>query len=598
MTLIPHSLTRMPPSRSGSQPWWKSTVVYQVYPASYLDTTSTGTGDIPGLISSLDYIHNDVGADTIWLSPMYASPLVDMGYDISDFEAVDPRFGTMSDMDELIEQCHSRGMKLILDLVINHTSDQHKWFHESKKSQDNEYADWYIWKRPKYDQNGQRQPPNNWGCFFGGSAWEYIPERDEYYLHLYCPEQPDLNWENPVTRKAVYDSAIEFWLKRGIDGFRVDTVNLYSKDQRYLDAKGFDNGDEYPKPIEWVVHGPRIHEFLKEINDKVLSKYGDVMMVGECGLADQKETLRYISAASNELNMILDFDICLLGKRGLVQKHEIQSWALPDFKEAVLKTQRIISETDGWPTCFAENHDLPRSIPTYVTDDPRYRAKAGRLMALFLATLSGTLFLYQGQEIGMTNFSPDWVPDKIHDIEALNYWTRINKEYPTDTEMLQKVKTAIAKFGRDNARTPMQWRGSKLHAGFTTAQEPWISVNENYKEVNVEVELKADEGVLRMWKSMIKLRREHENSFVYGRFEILDLENKELFMYTKKCEQEELFVVLNFTGEEQKIPIPDTLNGRKMEILASTSKESGNKLGPWDGRVYTLSWGDGSHMRN
>jgi oligo-1,6-glucosidase len=587
----------MPTSRSGSGPWWKSTVVYQVYPASFLDTTGSGTGDIPGLVACLDYIRNDVGAETIWLSPMYASPLVDMGYDISDFEAVDPRFGTMSDMDELIEQCHARGMKLILDLVINHTSDQHKWFQESKKSKDNEYADWYIWKKPKYDENGNRKPPNNWGCAFGGGAWEYVPEREEYYLHLFCPEQPDLNWENPVTRKAVYDSAIEFWLKKGIDGFRVDTVNLYSKDQGFRDAEELQNGEEYQPPWKWVVNGPRIHEFLKEINDKVLSKYRDVMMVGECGLTDEKETLRYISAASKELSMIFDFAICEIGRPNIALKWEAQPWTLPELKKAIHKTQKIVGETDGWPTCFAENHDLPRSIPTYATSDPQYRVKAGRMLAMFLATLSGTLFLYEGQEIGMTNFGPDCVPDRIRDVDSLNYWEKTKNDYPNDSEMWEKAKRGIAKFGRDNARTPMQWSGGKPNAGFTSG-EPWIPVMDNYREVNVETERKNDEGVLKMWRDMIDLRRKHEDSFVYGRFELVEMDNKELFMYTKKCEKEEIFVVLNFTSEEVPFQMPEALMGKRMDVLASTSKGEGEKLGPWDGRVYRSSWGDDAGVLN
>jgi oligo-1,6-glucosidase len=377
----------------------------QIWPSSYKDSNGDGLGDIPGIIPTLDYLR-DLGIDIIWLSSTYASPQKDMGYDISDFEAIHPPFGTMQDMETLISKIHGRGMKIILDLVINHTSDLHAWFRESRKSRDNEYSDFYMWQPPKYASDGTRRPPNNWRASFGGSAWEYVPERDEYYLHLFTAEQPDLNWEKPEVRKAIYATAIEFWLQKGIDGFRVDVVNVYSKNVAFPDAKITEPGAETQFPFEHVLNGPRIHEFLKEIQRDVLTEYGgeDVMLVGECTVTEREEILKYVPAGEKEPNMVFDFAMLTVGMAIEDGEIKIKEWTLPELKVAVAKVQLLTLDTDAWTSVFAENHDGQRSLSRFTTTAPRFRVKAGKLLAIMLATLTGTLFIYQGQESGWRMF--------------------------------------------------------------------------------------------------------------------------------------------------------------------------------------------------
>jgi oligo-1,6-glucosidase len=349
--------------------WWKNGSAYQIWPASYKDSNGDGMGDIPGIIETLPYL-KDLGINIIWLSPMYDSPQKDFGYDISDYKGVYAPFGTVADMETLIAETHKLGMKLILDLVINHTSDQHRWFLESKKDKTNAKADWYIWKDPKV-VNGEKQPPNNWRSIFGGSAWEYVPERDQYYLHLFVPEQPDLNWELDEVRKAIHKEAIEFWLDKGIDGFRVDTVNLYSKDTEYPDAEISVPGDPYQSAFQHFVNGPRMHEWLKEQREQVLDKYGDVLMVGELPGTEAHDVLKYVSAEARELSCVFDFDVVMLGHGFPGKKHHSGPHSLPEFKQAWKKQQNLITGTDAWTTVFLENHDQARSLSRFATDDPK-----------------------------------------------------------------------------------------------------------------------------------------------------------------------------------------------------------------------------------
>lgn len=384
---------------------------------------------------------------------MYDSPQHDMGYDISNYEEVWSKFGTLADMDTLIQEAHSRGMRLILDLVINHTSNEHKWFKESMKSKDNEYSDWYIWLDPKY-VDGKRQPPNNWKSIFGGSAWEYVSERDQYYLHLFVPEQPDLNWENAVTRKAIYKTAIKFWLDKGIDGFRVDAISLYSKNTSFPDAEIKNPDEPYQTARELVSDGPRMHEFLKEQRREVIDKYNEIVLVGELSDDNADVVLQYISAEARELDMVFDFDIVKLGGRHDVDPHLTWKHKLPDLKRAISKPQSFLRMPDAWTTVFAENHDQGRSISRFATDDPMYRVKAGKMLAIMLATLSGTLFVYQGQEIGMVNIPKDWGSEEIRDVAAMNYWLGMKQKYPGDEEILKEALAGIQRVGRDNARTP------------------------------------------------------------------------------------------------------------------------------------------------
>lgn len=572
--------------------WWKTGTAYQVWPASYKDSNGDGIGDIPGLISTLDYLKS-LGIDIVWLSPMYESPQKDYGYDISNYEDVYPPFGTLADMDLLLKEVHSRGMKLILDLVINHTSDLHPWFKESRKSKDNEYSDWYIWKDPKIDAAGKRHPPNNWRSIFGGSAWEYAPEREQYYLHLFVTEQPDLNWENETVRKGIYRSAIEFWLDRGLDGFRVDTVNLYSKDTSYPDAEIILVGEEYQPAFEHFVNGPRMHEWLKEIRRDVLDKYGDVVMVGELAGADAAQLLEYVSAEAKELSCTFDFDVVSLGGRhaGGIKKHQTYHHTLPEFKRAFQKTQDLVNDTDAWVTVFLENHDQGRSLSRFATDKPEYREKAAKLLALLLGSLTGTLFLYQGQEIGMVNFPTSWGPEELRDIDSLTFYNEMKATHCDEPLWMKKAMNGIQRVGRDNARTPVQW-SAEAHGGFTSGT-PWIRVHDNYPEVNIAAQLKDPKSPLAFWKKMIKTRHEHADLLVHGEFYVHDVNDLEVFTFIKEAKGgngKAALVYLNFSDEEQPMSTPSRLVGRKMELLVANVEEAdvGKYLSPWEARLYLV----------
>jgi oligo-1,6-glucosidase len=565
--------------------WWKSCTCYQIWPASFKDSNGDGLGDIPGILSKLDYLH-DLGVDVIWLSPMYASPQVDMGYDISDYNAVYPPYGTMVDMESLIDGLHLRGMRLILDLVVNHTSDQHKWFQESKKGRDrkNEYADWYIWRDPKII-DGKKMPPNNWGAFFGGSAWEYVEERDQYYLHLFERRMPDLNWENPTTRKAIRDSSMRFWFEKGVDGFRVDTASLYSKVQTFPDGEVGRRFAPYGSPTKYCVNGPRIHEFYKEMRAKVLDEFDDPMMVGELGGCTFKEILQYVSSDERELSMVFDFELATLGGAHKVPFHEVTGWTLPEMKTALKKTQDLVANPKTWSTIFAENHDIPRSISTYGTTDLKYHDKASKVLAMLLGTLSGTLFPYQGQEIGMTNIPESWSVDDLRDVASLNYWKKIKKDYPKDKEMLQKAWQGICAYSRDNARTPVQW-SDKKHAGFTTGQ-PWMRVNDNYEDINIAAQLGKSDSVLHFWTKMLKIRKEYAEIFVQGGYCVYEYDDLNTFTFEKKAASgRSAMVMLNFGEEEQPFKVPDTLQGKLMKCLISNNPTPKGPLSAWEGRVY------------
>jgi oligo-1,6-glucosidase len=553
---------------------------------SYKDSNGDGVGDIQGLISTLPYLQS-LGIDIVWLSPMYASPQKDYGYDISNYEDIYPPFGTLSDMEQLVKECHDRGMKLLLDLVINHTSDQHKWFLESRSSKDNEYSDWYIWKDPKY-VDGVRHPPNNWRAIFGGPAWEYVSERDQYYLHLFVPEQPDLNWENEVTRKGIYKSAISFWLDRGVDGFRVDTVNLYSKDTSYPDAPITLPNEVAQPAFQFFTNGPRMHEWLREIRKDVLDKYGDVAMVGELPTTPAPEVLKYVSAAARELSCVFDFEVVSLGGRhnGEVKKHEVWKHALPDFKEAWRKTQDLLVGTDAWTTVFAENHDQGRSLSRFATDQPRYREKAAKLLAMLLCTLSGSLFMYQGQEIGMVNIPAHWGPEELRDVDSLNYWRYMEEMYGGDAIMRRKAMSGIRKVGRDNARTPVQWDGGES-AGFTSGR-PWIRVHDNYKEINVAAQEKDPNSPLNFWKKMLKLRKGNPELMIEGEFKIWDIRNLETFTYTKEKDGRKLLVVLNMNDGEEYFDIPTDIEGKTLKLLVANVETLGGTLSPWEARTYLV----------
>ena len=561
--------------------WWKDASVYQIWPASYKDSNGDGVGDIPGIISTLNYVKS-LGTDVIWLSPMYDSPQDDMGYDISNYEKVYPKYGTLEDMDNLIEGTHKRGMKLILDLVINHTSTEHDWFKQSRSSKTDPKRDWYIWKPARYDAEGNRHPPNNWVSHFSGSAWAYDETTDEYYLHLFAESQPDLNWENEETRKAIYKSALSFWFEKGIDGFRIDTAGMYSKVQSFSDAPIVFPDSEWQPCQKYFQNGPRIHEFHKEMFASVTSKY-DTMTVGEVGHSPREDSLKYVSAKEKEMNMMFLFDAVEVGSNPS-DRFIYDGYKLTDFKNAVQNQSSFIEGTDAWSTVFYENHDQPRSITRFGNDSTKYRVKSGKLLALLQSTLSGTLYIYQGQEIGMTNLPRSWSIDEYLDINTINYYKEFKAKYGDNKEKMDKLMDNITLLVRDHARSPVQWDDSE-NAGFSTGK-PWMRVNDNYKEINVASQVNDPNSLFSFWKQSLKIRKEYKDLLIYGSFKILDKENQKIFTYVKEAAGQRAYIVLNFTSESLKF---ENLDGGKLELVHSNvNVEDESTLSPYEGRFYLI----------
>lgn len=568
---MPHTLSEI---------WWKNATVYQIWPASYKDSNGDGVGDIPGIISTLDYVKN-LGIDVIWLSPAYDSPQEDMGYDISDYESVYPKYGTMEDMDQLIDEVHKRGMRLILDLVINHTSSEHQWFKESRSSKTNPKRDWYIWQPPRYDEAGNRHPPNNWSSVFSESAWEWDEGSQEYYLHYFVVGQPDLNWENEETRKAIYKSAMTFWFEKGIDGFRIDTAGMYSKQPTFEDAPiVFPDRDIQPAG-QYTNNGPRIHEFHKEMFSQVTSKY-DAMTVGEVGHCSKEDKLKYVSAKEGEMNMMFLFDLVDLGSAPN-DKFNYVGYDLVDLKKAVENMSSFIKGTDAWSTVFTENHDQARSISRFGNDSPEFRFKSGKMLATMLTTLTGTIFLYQGQEFGMINIPIEWDLDEYLDVCTINYLKKFaGSKTP---EEMTKLKHDINLVARDCGRTPVQWDDSE-HGGFTTGT-PWMRVNESYKEINAASQVDDPDSLYNYWKKALQVRKELRNALIYGDLEILDYENKKVFSYLKAGTEITVYVVLNFTLED--LEFKPAVDGKLELVLTNQTKIREGVLSPYESRVYTVS---------
>jgi alpha-glucosidase len=568
--------------------WWKDGVVYQIYPASYQDSNADGLGDIPGIISKIDYI-KDLGIDIVWLSPMYESPQHDMGYDVSDYESVYPPYGTVADIEALIEACHSRGMRLILDLVVNHTSDEHAWFKESRSSKTNPKRDWYIWRPAKYAEDGTKMPPNNWRSFFSGSVWEWDEETQEYYLHLFAKQQPDLNWENPVTRRAIYNSAMEFWLSKGVDGFRIDTVNMYSKGTAFPDAPIVDEGIFEQPASGLFCNGPRMHEFLREMNQQVLSKY-DTMTVGELpSTPDPAHVLRYVGANDRQLDMVFQFDLVDLGT-GKPHKYEYEGYKLSDLKEVVSRWQTFIAGTDGWTTAFCENHDQGRSVSRYASDAPEWRERSAKMLAMMMCAMTGTLFIYQGQEIGMINAPKDWPIEDYKDIESINYYNSVAERTNRDPKALDRVMKGIQVLGRDHPRLPMQWDDSPF-AGFTSSKAgAWMRTHDSYKDINVASQVKDPKSVLSFWKQMLKIRKEYKDVFIHGEFQGLDMENEQTFIFSKKYGAKKALIVLNFTADEQEFKMP--VEDGKLDFLVGNVEDADGtkaRLQGYEGRIYFVN---------
>ena len=547
--------------------WWKEAVVYQIYPRSFCDSNGDGIGDLNGITSKLDYL-KELGIDVIWLSPVYKSPNDDNGYDISDYEDIMTEFGTMDDFDKMLAAAHERGIKIVMDLVVNHTSDEHPWFVESRSSKDNEKRDYYIWKEGK-----DGKEPTNWGSAFSGPALKYDEKTDMYYLHLFSVKQPDLNWENPKVRKEVFDMMTR-WCEKGIDGFRMDVISLISKPEGYPDAKVVGlYGD-----MGICANGPKVHDYLKEMNEKVLSKF-DIMTVGETAGVTLEEAKKYANTDGSELNMVFQFEHMDLDG-GEKFKWSTQPMPLVPLKENLSKWQKGLDGV-AWNSLYFCNHDQPRIVSRLGDESDAYRELSAKCIATCLHMMQGTPYVYQGEELGMTNTVFNSVDD-FRDLESINaYRELVESGLYTDEDMFPK----IAHKSRDNARTPMQWDASK-NAGFTTGT-PWIAVNPNYKKINVADQLKREDSVFHYYQKLIRLRKENE-IIVYGNYELLLPEDENIFAYKRTLDNQKLLVVCNFSKSEQKFDFSGYENAK---VLISNYNRDARKDGilkPYEATVLLL----------
>ena len=527
--------------------WWKESVVYQIYPKSFKDSNGDGVGDIRGIIQKLDYL-KELGVNVLWISPMLESPQDDNGYDISDYRRIYKEYGTMEDYEELLSEAHKRDIRILMDLVVNHTSDEHNWFVESRKSKDNPYRDYYIWKDPV---NGKE--PNNWGGAFGGSAWEYDPQTQMYYLHLFSKKQPDLNWENEKVRQEVYDM-MTFWCEKGIDGFRMDVISMISKDQTFPDGEM--NNSLYGDFGPYCVHGPRVHEFLQEMNREVLSRY-DIMTVGETSGVTIEEAQKYAGEAGKELNMVFQFEHVDNGS-GDYGKWTTEKYDFKEFKRIMIKWQEEL-QGKAWNSLFLGNHDQPRSVSRFGNDSPAYRETSAKMLATCLHMMQGTPYVYQGEELGMTNVYFDKLED-YRDIESINFFTELTEAGLMTPEYMMKC---LMLRSRDNARTPMQWDDS-AQAGFTDG-ESWIKVNPNYKEINAAQQLEDPNSIFHYYQKLIRLRKE-KDIIVYGEFEPLYRDDEQIFAYIRRQKQEKLLTVCNFSDKNAEMEIPEEFKGAECLI--------------------------------
>ena len=564
----PHQPGAATATVNGYQPkWWKEAIVYQVYPRSFKDSNGDGIGDLKGITSELDYIQG-LGVNVVWLSPHYDSPNADNGYDIRNYRKVMTEFGTMADFDELLKDIKQRHMKLILDLVVNHSSDEHAWFVESRKSKNNAYRDYYIW-RPAKDGN----VPNNWTSFFSGSAWKLDPTTGEYYLHLFAEKQPDLNWDNPEVRTEVYD-LMKFWLDKGVDGFRMDVIPFISKREGFPDLPA-----EYmARPQYFYAMGPHLHEYMEEMNREVLSKY-DVMTVGEAFGVTLQQTPSLVDERRNELDMIFNFDAVRLNRNGEAWR----DWTLAELK-AIYTQQNQALDVHSWNTVFLSNHDNPRVVSAFGNDSSLYRVASAKALATMLLTLKGTPFIYQGDELGMTDF-PFTSIDQCDDIAVKNAWKAlvVTNQVPADAFMAN-----VRKVSRDNARTPMQWDNS-ANAGFTTATaKPWLAVNPNYLKINAKQELSDKGSIYHYFRQMADVRRS-SLAFVYGDYKDLDPANPRIFAYTRVNGAEKYLVVLNFSTDAITYKLPGGVKANQL-VISNLEKtdERGETLNlkGWEARVY------------
>jgi len=558
--------------------WWKESVVYQIYPRSFCDSNGDGIGDLRGIIHKLDYLQA-LGINVVWLCPVYKSANDDNGYDISDYRDIMDEFGTLADWEVLLAEMHRRGIQLVMDLVVNHTSDEHAWFVESRQSKDNPYRDYYIWRPGK-----EGREPNNWASHFGGSAWQVDAMTGEYYLHLFSRKQPDLNWENPRVRAEVY-ALMHWWLRKGIDGFRMDVINMISKVPGLPDAP-VTTGDRYQIGDQHFVNGPRLLEFLGEMKQAVLSKY-DLLTVGETPSVTTQKAIEITNETTGALNMVFQFEHMDLDadRSGGSSRRSLKPWSLLDLKQVMTRWQKDL-ENKGWNSIYLTNHDQPRAVSRF-GDDGQYRVESAKMLATFTHMLQGTPYVYQGEEIGMTNVAFASIDD-YRDIETVNIYRELVEEKGLASPAVMAIIHAKS---RDNARTPMQWDAGE-HAGFTTGT-PWIKVNPNFAAINVKQALADPDSIFYYYQKLIRLRKEHP-IMVYGTYDLILDAHTEIYAFTRTWQDDRLLVILNFTRNTPAFALPAHLSFAEKELLISNYAVDPAEaiqwltLRPFEARVYQL----------
>lgn len=545
--------------------WWKEAVAYQVYPRSFNDSNNDGIGDLPGVIEKLDYL-KDLGIDVIWLSPMYKSPNDDNGYDISDYTDIMDEFGTMDDFNLLLDSIHRRGMKLILDLVVNHTSDEHPWFIESKSSKDNPKRDWYIWQEPKSDGT----EPNNWESIFNGSTWEYDETTGEYYFHLFSKKQPDLNWDNEEVRHAIFEM-MNWWFEKGIDGFRVDAITHIKKSFQAGDLP-VPEGKTYAPAFDVDMNQPGIQSWLQEMKDKSLSQY-DIMTVGEANGVNPNNAVEWVGEEEGKFNMIFQFEHLGLWNTG-DSKFDVKA-----YKDVLNRWQKQL-ENIGWNALFIENHDQPRRVSTW-GDDQNYWYESATSHALVYFLQQGTPFIYQGQEIGMTNYPFESV-ETFNDVAVVNEYNIVKSQNGDVSALLEKHKME----NRDNSRTPMQW-SNQTNGGFSE-HRPWFPVNPNYKKINVANQQQDPNSILNFYKSLIVLKKS-DDIYTYGTFDLVDKNNEQVFAYTRTLSNKQVLIVANLTNQTAKLKYDESINQNNILIHNYKDKSINiNAIKPFEAFVVSI----------
>ena len=540
--------------------WWKESVVYQIYPRSFCDSNGDGIGDLNGITGKLDYL-KELGIDVIWLSPVYKSPNDDNGYDISDYQAIMDEFGTMEDFDRMLATAHEKGIKIMMDLVVNHTSDEHKWFIESRKSTDNPYRDYYIWRPAKEDGS----LPNNWGSCFSGPAWEYDKTTDMYFLHLFSKKQPDLNWDNPAVRQDVFDM-MNWWLKKGVDGFRMDVISLISKEPGLPDKEPGINGYA---TFNVSANGPHVHEYLQEMRQKALNN-ADTITVGECSGVTLEEAKKYARSDEKELNMVFQFEHMDVDSDEKAGKWTTRKMDLRNLKKILTRWQKGLQDI-AWNSLYWENHDQPRSVSRFGNDSDEYREISAKMLATCIHMMQGTPYVYQGEELGMTN-CPFNTLDNFRDLESINAFHELTEQGKmTEEDMM----AAIGYKGRDNARTPMQWDDS-AYAGFSTAN-PWIMVNPNYTKINAKDQINREDSVFKYYQKLIKLRHESE-LIVYGTYDLILDDDKDIYAYIRTLGDEKLIVYCNFSENTREVELPEEFTNGKVLISNYSDAKANPKI--------------------